>query len=107
IVRNSLAPPEAFGAMGDRKPKLPFRPDENRLDAIAAAAWAQLGRDPNAQELAQARCFAGPDALMEALLSVSIARDGGAPKLASAYTRIAAVLVETMALRAWFGVGKP
>jgi hypothetical protein len=102
IVRTFVVPPEIFGGTGERKPKLPFRPDENRLDALAAA-WASLGRDPNAQELARARGFAGQNALMDALLSASIAREGGAPQLASAYTRIAAVLVETMALRAAHG----
>jgi hypothetical protein len=102
IVRRGIAPPGMSCVAGVRKPKLPFRPDENRLDAIAAA-WAKLDRDPNAQELAQARGFAGQDALMETLLSVKIARDGEAPELAIAYTRIAAVLVETMALRAAHG----
>jgi Protein of unknown function (DUF2786) len=102
IVRNGIAPPSTFGTTSARKPKLPFRPDENRLDALAAA-WARLGRDPSAQELAQARGFAGKDTLMEVLLSVSIARNGGAPELASAYTRIAAVLIETMTLRAAHG----
>jgi hypothetical protein len=88
IVRNGVgAPPATFGTSSGRKPKLPFRPDENRLDALAAA-WAKLGRDPNAQELAQARGFAGQDALMDVLLSVGIARNGGASELASAYTRI-------------------
>jgi hypothetical protein len=105
IVRKSIAPGVPGGATGPRKPKLPFRPDHNRLDALAAA-WATLGRDPNARELAQARGLAGHDALMDALLSVSIARDGGAPELASAYTRIAAVLIETMALRAAHGSGR-
>jgi len=101
ILRSGIAP----GATAARKPKLPFRPNENRLDALAAA-WAKPGREPNAQELAQARGMAGHDALMDALLSVSIARDGGAPALASAYTRIAAVLIETMALRAAHGSGR-
>ena len=50
-----------------------------------------------------ARSFAGHGPLLDALVSVSIARDGGAPKLANAYGRIAAVLVETMALRAAHG----
>jgi hypothetical protein len=71
-----------------------------------AAAWARLGRDPNDRELAQAGGFAGQDALMDALLSVGIARNGGAPELASGYTRIAAVLVETIALRAAHGSGR-
>jgi hypothetical protein len=102
IVRNGVVSPGTFGASSKQKPQLPFRPDENRLDALAAA-WANLDRDPDAQELAQARAFAGESALMDALLSVSIARKGEAPKLASAYTRIAAVLVETMALRAAYG----
>jgi len=47
IVRNGVAPAATAGAPGGRKPKLPFRPDENRLDALAAA-WAKLGRDPDA-----------------------------------------------------------
>lgn len=102
IVRNGLALPAATSG---RKPKLPFRPEENRLDALAAA-WARLGRDPDARELAQARGLAGQDALMDALRSVGIARNGGAPELASAYTRIAAVVMETMALRAAHGSGR-
>ena len=105
IARNGVGSPGRFGAIGERKPRLPFRPDENRLDAMAAA-WARLGRDPNAQELSQARGFTGQDALMEALRNVRIARDGGAPQLASAYTRIAAVLMETMALRAAHGLAR-
>ena len=99
IVRNGVA-----GGAG-RKPKLPFRPDENRMDALAAA-WAKLSRDPTPQELAQARGFATQEALMAALLSVGIARNGGAPELANAYMRIAAVLVETIALRAAHGSGR-
>jgi len=43
---------------------------------------------------------------MAALLSVGIARNGGAPELANAYMRIAAVLVETIALRAAHGSGR-
>lgn len=102
IIRIGLAASGAPGGGADRKPKLPFRPDDNRLDALAAA-WAKLGRDPNAQELAAARGFANQNGLMAALQCVGIARDGRAPELASAYMRIAAVLVETMALRAAHG----
>jgi hypothetical protein len=105
IVRNGIAPVAATGAGSGRKPKLLFRPNENRLDALAAAR-AGPGRDPTVEELAQARGFASHDALMEALLSVTIARNGGAPELASAYTRIAAVLIETMALREARGSGR-
>ncbi|MGD0106272.1 MAG: DUF2786 domain-containing protein [Rhodopila sp.] len=105
IVRNGVASPGTFGATAGRKPKLPFRPDENRMDALAAD-WAKLPRDPNPQELAQARGFATQEALMAALLSVGIARNGGAPELASAYMRIAAVLMETIALRAANGSGR-
>lgn len=102
IIRIGLAAFGTAGAGADRKPKLPFRPNENRLDALAAA-WAKLGRDPNAGELAEARGFANQNGLMAALQCVGIARDGGAPELAGAYMRIAAVLVETMALRAAHG----
>lgn len=99
IVRNGLA----WDAVPQQaKPKLPFRPTENPLDALAAA-WAELGREPNTQELTQARTMTGQGALLAALRNVGIARDGGAPKLASAYTRIAAVLIETLALRAAHG----
>ena len=81
---------------------MPFEPDRNPLDALAAA-WAALDRDLNPEEIAQARSLAGQGPLLDALVSVSIARDGGAPKLANAYGRIASVLVETMALRAAHG----
>jgi len=98
IIRTGL---ESFGPgeAAVQKPKLPFRPNENRLDALAAA-WAKLGREPDAGELAAARGLANQDVLMNALLSVGIARNGGESALSSAYMRIAAVVVETMALRA-------
>jgi hypothetical protein len=102
IVRSGIAPRAAPGASRERKPKLPFRPDECRLDALAAA-WARLGRDPDAQELSQARGLADQGALLAALSSVSVARKGGEPGLAAAYTTIAAVMMETMALRAAHG----
>src|SRR6202521_3487171 len=102
IIRNGALTADCRGPIGGGQSKLPFEPDRNPLDALAAA-WAALDRDLNPDEIAQARSFAGQGPLLDALVSVSIARDGGAPKLANAYGRIAAVLVETMALRAAHG----
>jgi hypothetical protein len=102
IIRNGASTADWRGPIGGRRSKLPFEPDRNPLDALAAA-WAALDRDLNPEEIAQARSLAGHGPLLDALVSVSIARDGGAPKLANAYGRIAAVLVETTALRAAHG----
>src|ERR1700674_3860621 len=102
IIRNGASTADCRGPIGGRQSKLPFEPDRNPLDALAAA-WAALDRDLNPEEIARARSLAGQGPLLDALVSVSIAHDGGAPKLANAYRRIAAVLVETMALRAAHG----
>jgi hypothetical protein len=102
IIRNGASTADWRDPIGGRQSKLPFEPDRNPLDALAAA-WATLDRDLNPEEIAQARSLAGQGQLLDALVSVSIARDGGAPKLANAYGRIASVLVETMALRAAHG----
>ena len=102
IIRNGASTADWRGPIGGRQSKLPFEPDRNPLDALAAA-WAALDRDLNPEEIAQARSLAGQGPLLDALVSVSIAGVGGAPKLANAYGRIASVLVETMALRATHG----
>jgi hypothetical protein len=109
IIRNGASTADWRDPIGGRQSKLPFEPaklpfepDRNPLDALAAA-WAALDRDLNPEEIARARSLAGQGPLLDALVSVSIARDGGAPKLANAYGRIASVLVETMALRAAHG----
>ena len=102
IIRNGASTADWCGPMGGRQSKLPFEPDRNPLDALAAA-WASLDRELNPEEIAQARSLAGQGPLLDALVSVSIARDGRAPKLANAYGRIASVMVETMALRALHG----
>ena len=102
IIRNGASAANWRGPIGGRQSKLPFEPDRNPLDALAAA-WASLDRELNPEEVAQARSLAGRGPLLDALVSVSIARDGRAPKLANAYGRIASVMVETMALRALHG----
>lgn len=102
IIRNGASTADWRDPIGGRQSKLPFEPDRNPLDALAAA-WAALDRDLNPEEIAQARSLAGQGPLLDALVSVSIAGVGGAPKLANAYGRIASVLVETMALRATHG----
>jgi hypothetical protein len=101
IIRKGVSTADWRGPIEGRH-KLPFEPDSNPLDALAAA-WASLDRELNPEEIAQARSFAGQGPLLDALVSVSIAGDGGAPKLANAYGRIASVMVETMALRALHG----
>jgi Protein of unknown function (DUF2786) len=102
IIRNGASTAGWRGPIGGRQSKLPFEPDRNPLDALAAA-WASLDRELNPEEIAQARSLAGQGPLLDALVSVSIARDGRAPKLANAYGRIASVMVETIALRALRG----
>jgi hypothetical protein len=102
IIRNGASTADWRGPIGGRQSKLPFEPDRNPLDALAAA-WASLDRELNPEEIAKARSLAGQGPLLDALVSISIARDGRAPKLANAYGRIASVMVETMALRALHG----
>ncbi len=80
------------------KPALPFRPDEEPLDALAAE-WAALDGEPGADQRAQIRGFVDSENLVDALISVFIAREAGAKRLAAAYRRIAAEIVAFMALR--------
>ena len=101
IIRKGVSTADWRGPIEGRH-KLPFEPDSNPLDALAAA-WASLDRELKPEEIAQARSLAGQGPLLDALLSVSIARVGRAHKLANAYGRIASVMVETMALRALHG----
>lgn len=87
---------------GGSKPELPFDPERNPLDAVAAD-WALLDRDPGPEEIAQVRGLIGIQPLLNALISVGIARDGGAPRLAEAYRRISGTLIEFMAAREAYG----
>ena len=98
IIRHGLANETGQGPGATRPAKLPFDPDRNPLDALAAA-WAARPGEPGPEEIARARGFVGPGTILDALVSVVIARDGGAKALAEAYRRIAAVLVDTMAVR--------
>ena len=84
------------------EPVLPFDPERNPLDALAAD-WALLDGDPGPEEIAKARDLIGIQPLLNALISAGIARDGGAKRLADAYRRIAAVLIEFMAVREVYG----
>jgi hypothetical protein len=98
MVRRGIAAPD----WREPEPELPFVPDTNPLDALAAN-WAALDREPGPDDLAGARDFVGIPPLLNALISVSIARDGGAKRLAEAYRRIAAAIIEFMAAREAFG----
>ncbi len=98
MVRRGMAAPE----WREPEPELPFRPATNPLDALAEA-WAALDREPGPEDIAGARDFVGTGPLLNALISVSIARDGKAKRLADAYRRIAAVIIEFMAAREAFG----
>jgi hypothetical protein len=84
------------------EPRLPFEPDSNPLDALAAE-WAALEGEPGPEEVARARDLIGVQPLLNALISVSIARDGGAKRLADSYRRIAAALIEFMVVREAYG----
>jgi hypothetical protein len=98
MVRRGAATPD----WREAPPELPFDPEHDPLDALAAN-WALLDRDPGPEEIAEVRAFIGVQPLLNALISVSIARDGGAPRLAEAYRRIAATLIEFMAAREIYG----
>jgi hypothetical protein len=84
------------------KPKLPFRPDEEPMDALAAE-WAALDGEPGPDQRARIREFANADDLVDALISVFIAGNAGVKRLAAAYRRIATEIVAFMALREAFG----
>lgn len=87
VQRTALAPQRA-----------PFDPHGNRIDHLAAR-WAALGRDPTEAEFARARVLAGVETAVETLISVGIAEEHGLAPLARAYRWIAALMVETIALR--------
>lgn len=80
------------------EPEPGFDPMANLVDRLAAA-WAGLGRDPTEAEQARARSLAAPGTLLDTLVSVSIAQNRGTAALAKAYRWIAAIMVETIALR--------
>lgn len=78
--------------------RAPFDPIGNRIDHLAAR-WAGLGRDPSEAEFNRARVLAGVETAVETLLGVGIAEEHGLAPLARAYRWIAAIMVETIALR--------
>jgi hypothetical protein len=84
------------------RPKLPFRPDEEPMDALAAE-WAALDGEPGPDQRARIRELANADDLVDALISVFIAGNAGVKRLAAAYRRIATEIVAFMALREAFG----
>jgi hypothetical protein len=88
--------------MPEPEPELPFNPDTDPLDALAAA-WAARDGEPGPEQIAAVRDFVGTGPLLNALISVSIADDAGVKRLADAYRRISAAIVEFMALREAYG----
>jgi hypothetical protein len=84
------------------EPELPFNPDANPLDALAAA-WAALDREPGPEDIAAVRHFVGMSPLLNALISVGIAQDAGVKRLADAYRRISAAIIEFMVMREAYG----
>ncbi|MEI7710356.1 MAG: DUF2786 domain-containing protein [Rhodospirillales bacterium] len=77
---------------------LPFEPNSNPIDALAAA-WAGRLDELTEQDFAKARPHAGTTAMADTTIRSFIARDNALPKLADAYVRIALVIVETISLR--------
>ena len=82
--------------------ELPFRPDSNPIDALAAA-WSRLEGDPPPEELEKARGLNNIGNLLDVFVAVAIAEDAHASSLATAYTLIAATMLEAIALRASYG----
>jgi len=79
-------------------PPSPFHPETNPLDRIAAA-WADLGREPLAEEAMLVRPITNQFEMFTSIRAVSIARGLGRPRLAAAYTSIARIMMESLALR--------
>ncbi len=84
--------------------RLPFRPEFDPIDALAAA-WAERLDRLTEQDLAKARLHTGLSSLINVLTLSNIARDAGLPRLADAYARIALVIIETFMLRHRHGSG--
>jgi hypothetical protein len=94
-------PPEG----GPEEDGFPIGPEDGELDALAHG-WAELdpGAEPPPDQVQMARGLAGPDALVDALVSSAMARDWGRDHLADAYARIALLQMETLRLREAAGV---
>jgi hypothetical protein len=81
-----------------RQPALPFKPESDPIDALAAE-WAERLGDLTEKDFAKARTHTGANVLIDTMIYSIIARDNARPKLADAYVRIAVVIVETISLR--------
>lgn len=89
-------------AAAEPEPELPFDPETNPLDALAAE-WAALDGEPGPEQIARVIAFVGAGPLTNTLISVLIARDAGEARLAAAYRRIAAAIIEFLTMRAAHG----
>lgn len=99
-LRSGVQRPEAEPR--PHQTKLPFRPDTDPLDKLAAAWAGRLG-ELTEQDFAKARPLTSTIRLMNGLAFSGLARDAGRASLADAYARIALVIMETFVLRHRYG----
>ena len=83
---------------GPPSPEPSSRPQTNPLDMLAAS-WAE-GADITESDRTRVRQHTNLPAVIEMLVSAQMAAEGRRSDLAAAYRRIAAIMMETMALRA-------
>ena len=102
VLRSGVKRPNADPEPRPRQPKLPFRPDTDPVDALAAE-WAGRLSELTEQDFAKVRPHTGTIGLMNSLTFSGLARDAGRPNLADAYARVALVMIETFVLRHRYG----
>jgi hypothetical protein len=104
MLRLGVERPDAVPEPRPYQPKLPFRPDTDPVDALAAD-WAGRLSELTEQDFAKMRPHTGVIGLMNSLTFSGLARDAGRPSLADAYARAALVMIETFVLRHRYGSG--
>ena len=102
VLRSGVKRPNADPEPRPRQPRLPFRPDTDPIDALAAE-WAGRLSELTEQDFAKVRPHTGTIGLMNSLTFSGLARDAGRPNLADAYARVALVMIETFVLRHRYG----
>ena len=102
VLRSGVDQPEAEPEPQPHQPKLPFMPDTDPLNKLAAAWAGRLG-ELTEHDFAKARPHTSTIQLINCLALSGRARDGGRASLADAYARIALVMMETFALRHRYG----
>lgn len=104
VVRfGTIEVPGLNRSAGEDGPDLPFGPDDGPLHALAFAI--EDGQEPDPEAVQEIRELVSAETVMQVLIGIAAARDGGRPALAAAYERIGLVQLETVERRAASGMG--